>query len=182
MGSLLLSPRSWHAQDFVCAWVESPFSPVLWKSCNQIGLAFKVRFPGDYQNHFRIPRLRSLTRDSEPSQQCENFFYIIVLQIVGYPHRRYGIWFYCIGTPPTILLLLLFCLWTLGILFGEFQNHPANGCSTASCDFSAFIGGDECMFFFSISLNRKPKSFLMRVKEKWNKLRSWHPVPTLQGK
>lgn len=33
-----------------CLWpsrLESPFPPVLWKSCNQIPLAFKVRFPGD---------------------------------------------------------------------------------------------------------------------------------------
>ena len=41
-------PRSWHAQDFVCALQEwSLFPPVLWKSYNQILLAFKVRLSGD---------------------------------------------------------------------------------------------------------------------------------------
>ena len=42
--SLLLSPGSWCAQDFVCALQES-VSPVLWKFCSQIPLAFKVKFP-----------------------------------------------------------------------------------------------------------------------------------------
>ena len=30
--------------------LESLFPPVLWKSCNQTSLAFKVRFPGDSQS------------------------------------------------------------------------------------------------------------------------------------
>ena len=77
MGSLLLSPRSWYAQDFVCAWVASPFPPVLWKSCNQIGLAFKVRFPGDSQFFSWIPRLGNLTWGSEHSQWWKNFIGII---------------------------------------------------------------------------------------------------------
>ena len=41
--SLLLSPGSWYAQGFVCAFPES-FPPVLWKFCNQILLAFKIKF------------------------------------------------------------------------------------------------------------------------------------------
>ena len=41
MGSLLLPPGSWYAHYFVCALQESLFPPVLWKSCNQIPLAFK---------------------------------------------------------------------------------------------------------------------------------------------
>ena len=41
--SLLLSPGSWCVQGFVCALQES-FSPVLWKFCDQIPLAFKVKF------------------------------------------------------------------------------------------------------------------------------------------
>ena len=36
---------SWYAQGFVCALQES-VSPVLWKFCSQIPLAFKVRFLG----------------------------------------------------------------------------------------------------------------------------------------
>ena len=44
-------------------------------------LAFKVRFPGDPQSLCQIPRLGSLTWASEPSQQWENVFGIIVLQL-----------------------------------------------------------------------------------------------------
>ena len=44
VGSLLLSPGSWCAQGFVCA-LQQSVSPVLWKFCNQIPLAFKVKFP-----------------------------------------------------------------------------------------------------------------------------------------
>ena len=93
------------------------FPLVLWKSCNQIPLAFKVRFPGDSQSFCQIPRLGSLTWGWEPSQQWENFFGIIVLQFVGHPPGGYGIWFYCDCAPPTILLQFLLCLWTWGILF-----------------------------------------------------------------
>ena len=48
VGSLLLSSGSWCTQDFVCALQES-VSLVLWKFCNQIPLAFKVKFPGGSQ-------------------------------------------------------------------------------------------------------------------------------------
>ena len=54
VGSLLLSPGSWWAQGFVCALLES-VSPALWKLCNQITLAFKVKFPGSSQSHCQIP-------------------------------------------------------------------------------------------------------------------------------
>ena len=90
--------------------------PVLWKPCNQILLGFKVRFPGDSQSLCWIPRLGSLMWCSEPSQQWENFFVIIVLPFVGHPPSRFGIWFYCDYAPPTISLKLL-CLWTWGISF-----------------------------------------------------------------
>ena len=45
VGTLLLSPGSWCAQGFVCALLES-VSQVLWKLCNQIPLASKVKFCG----------------------------------------------------------------------------------------------------------------------------------------
>ena len=42
------------------------FAPVLWKACNQMPLAFKVRFPGDSQSLCWIPRLGSdLMAESE---------------------------------------------------------------------------------------------------------------------
>ena len=84
--SLLLSPGSWYAQGFVCALKES-VSPVLWKFCNQIPLAFKVKSIGDSQSFFcQILRLGSLLWSLELSHQCENFFGIIVLQFVSCPH------------------------------------------------------------------------------------------------
>ena len=58
-GSLLLSPGSWCTQTFVCA-LQASVSPDLWKFCNQIPLAFKVRFPGGSQSLCLIPRLGNL--------------------------------------------------------------------------------------------------------------------------
>ena len=68
-------------------------SRVLWKFSNQILLCFKVRFPGDFQSLWQIPWLESLKWGLELSQQCNNFFGIIVLQLVGHPPSRYGVWF-----------------------------------------------------------------------------------------
>ena len=48
--------------------LESLFSPVLWKSCNQIPMAFKAIFPGGSQSLCQVPRLGSLMCSSEPSQ------------------------------------------------------------------------------------------------------------------
>ena len=70
------------AQGFVCAHQESA-SRVLWKFCNQIPLAFRVKFPGGSQSLCRIPSLGNLLWSLELWQQCENFFGIIVLQVVG---------------------------------------------------------------------------------------------------
>ena len=52
----LFSPGSWGAQGFVCALQES-VSPVLWKFCNQIPLASKVKFPGGGRGWFLSPLL-----------------------------------------------------------------------------------------------------------------------------
>ena len=47
-------PGSWCTQGlFVPSRVESLFCPVLWKSCNQIALAFTVRLTGDSQSFAR---------------------------------------------------------------------------------------------------------------------------------
>ena len=81
VGSLLLSPGSWCSQRFVCALQES-VSPVLWKLCNQVPLAFKVKFPGVSQSLCQITRLANLFWALEIFQQCENFFGIIIFQFV----------------------------------------------------------------------------------------------------
>ena len=124
--------------------VQSLFPPVLWKYCNQIPLAFKVRFPGESQSLCGIPRLGSLMWGSEPSQQWENFFGIIVLQFVGCPLGGYGIWFYRDCTP-TMSLQFLLVFGSRVSFFNRFQHPPVNVCSTAGCDFGALAGGDEHM-------------------------------------
>ena len=94
--------------------VKSLISPVRWRCCDQILLVFKIRFPGDSQFLGQIVRLGSLMWGLEPSQLCESFFAIIVLQFVG--HQPSRIWFYGNCAPPTILLRLLLCPWTRGII------------------------------------------------------------------
>ena len=54
VGSLFLSPGSWCALGFVCALQES-VSPGLWRFCNQILLASKVKFPGYSESFARFP-------------------------------------------------------------------------------------------------------------------------------
>ena len=106
-----------HARFHLCApRLESLFPPVLWKFDNQIPLAFKVRFPQDFQSLCQIPRLGSLMLGSEPPQWRENFFGIIVLQFVGQSPGGHGVWFHHDCAPPTISLRLL-CHWALGIFF-----------------------------------------------------------------
>ena len=113
VGSLFLSPGSWCAQDLLCALQESLFPPVLRKSCNQIPLTFKVRFPGDSQFLGWIPRLRRLMCSLEPSQNCENFFGVIVLLFVSRPPRGYKIWFIII-----VPVLLFFCVCGFSFVLG----------------------------------------------------------------
>ena len=109
--------------------VESLFPQVLWKSCSQIPVAFKVWFSGNSSSHCQTPRLGSLTWGSEPSLQWVDFHGKIVLQFVSHTPSGYGIWFYCDCTPPTVSLQLLLCVWMWGIFFGEFQRLPVDGCS-----------------------------------------------------
>ena len=90
-GSRLLPPGSWCMQGFVCVLQESLFHPILWKFYNQIPLTFKVRFPRDSQSLCQIPRSGSLMWGLEPSQKCENFSGINILQFVGCPPGGYGI-------------------------------------------------------------------------------------------
>ena len=96
---------SFHKVVFVSS--KRLFSPVLWKFCNHILLAFKVRFPGDSPSLCWIPKLGSLIWGSGLSQQWETFFGIPVLQFVGCPSDRSRIGFYHFCTPPTVSSLSL---------------------------------------------------------------------------
>ena len=75
--------------------VESLFTPLLLKSCNQIPLAFKVWFSRNSSSCCQTPSLGSLRWGSEPSLQWVHFCGISVLQSVSHPRSSYGIWFYC---------------------------------------------------------------------------------------
>ena len=110
IGSLLLSSLFWWMQYFVCALQD--WSLCFPQFCNQILLAFKVRFPWNSQSLCGISKVGSLTWGSEPSQWWEIFFCIIVLQFVGHTPSGYEIWFYHHCVPPTILLQLILCRWT----------------------------------------------------------------------
>ena len=48
---------------------------------------------------------------------------------MGHSPGRYEIGFYHDCVLPTILSQLLLCLWMWGIIFGELQHSPADGCS-----------------------------------------------------
>lgn len=104
----------------------SLFPPVLWKSCNQIQMGFKVIFPEDSQALCQVPRLGSLTWGSKPAQQWENSFGLSVLEFVGDPPGGYGVWFCRDCALPTVLLQLLLGLWTRDIFFWRF---PSFSCS-----------------------------------------------------
>ena len=59
VGFLILSPGPWGTQGFACA-LQEPISLVLWKFCNQISVASKIKFPGGSQTLYQIPRLGNL--------------------------------------------------------------------------------------------------------------------------
>ena len=99
--------------------LESLFPPVLWKSCDQIPLAFKVRFPGEFPVPLSDPQAGKPGVRFRTFKTVENFFGIIFLQFVGHLPDGNRISFYCDCAPPTILLRLL-CLWTwLSFLVGS---------------------------------------------------------------
>ena len=78
------APFSWDLVPIkFCLYPPRICFPVLQKFCNQIPLAFKVKFPRGSQSLCWIPRLGNLLWALELLQQCENFFDRIILQFVG---------------------------------------------------------------------------------------------------
>ena len=82
VGSLLISPGPWCTQCVVCA-LKEYVSPVLWRICNQIPLASKVKFSGGSQSLSWIPMMGNVLRVLELLSQCKNFFDIIILKFAG---------------------------------------------------------------------------------------------------
>ena len=170
--SLLLSSGSWCTKIlFVPPRLESLFPLVLWKSYNQIQPAFKVRFP-EGSHPLMDPQAGKPDVGSEPSQQYENFFGIIVVKFVGHPPSRHGIWFYHGYAPLTVSLQFL-CFWMWGLsFFFFFWWAPASSCWWLfnSCNFGVLTGGDEHMSYSAI-LNWK--SSLLLFFFNWRKLSLW---------
>ena len=146
--SLLLSPGPWCAQIlFVpskCSCFPQSYESSLIKShwplkSSSLGIS-------------QILRLGRLTWCLEPSQQCENFFGIIVLQFMSHPLCRYGIWFYHNCSSHTASLWLLLCPWIWGVLCWWIPVSSFSGCSTVSWDFGALAEEDEFMSFYSAIL------------------------------
>ena len=96
---------------------------------------------------------------SEPTQQKQNFFGIIVLQFVVTDPVGLGFDFIMI-VPLLLSHCGFFFVFGCGVsFFSRFWHPPGNGCS-ATCDFSVLTGGDECTSFYSAILNwRLPISF-----------------------
>ena len=154
MGSVLLSSGSWCMQNFVYAlpdwslsFPQSSWSPII-KSCwsswpHSLGItSLFVGSPG-WEVWCGVPNLYNSVRTS----------LVFLFSSLSHPPRGYRIWFYHDCAPPTILLKLFLCLWTWGIFFWWVTASPVNDCSTASCSFVAFAGGNEHMSFYSTILN-----------------------------
>ena len=142
MGSLFLFPGSWCAHCFVCALRASPFSPVLWKFCNQIPLSFKVGFPG-FPSLCRIPRLGSLMWVGPRSFAVGEFLWYCGSSVwVTHPAGM--------GFDFNMIAPLLPSRCSFSFVLGHgvsffWSKHPrVNGCSAASCDFG--VPTDECTF------------------------------------
>ena len=129
------------------------FLPLLWKSYNQILLAFQVRFPRDSlslcwspgwetwhgaQNHHNSGRTSLVLLFSS--------LWVTLLAGMGFDFMGFD----C--APPTISLWLL-CLWMRAFFFGGFHCPPVNGCSKVSCNFGSLTGRDEYTSFYSTLLN-----------------------------
>ena len=128
--------------------LESVFPPVLWKSCSQVPLAFKVIFPRDSQSLYWIPRLGSLTQGLEPLQQWENFLVLLFSSLwithsagMGFDLNMFvpllpswcgfffvfghGISFFLVGSSVVLLVVVQKVVAILVLLQEEMSAHPS---------------------------------------------------------
>ena len=125
--SLLLSSESWCMQDFVCALQEwSPYFPQ-WKSCSQIPLAFKVRFPGDSQTLCQVPGLEAWCGVQNLNKSGKTS---LVLLFFNLSPTRWT-WDLIIVILPLLLSHCgFFLVFGRGVsFFGGFWGPPVGGCS-----------------------------------------------------
>ena len=100
--------------------VESLFPPVLWSSCTQALLAFKVKCSGGSSSWCQTLRMGSLTWGSELSLLWGNLCDIIIFQFVCHPPAGMG--FDYITKAPLLLSLCGFFFvfgWKISFLVGS---------------------------------------------------------------
>ena len=122
------------------------FPLVLWKSCNQIPLAFKVRFPGDSQSLCQIARLEACCGVQNLHNSGRTSLVLLFSSLwVTYPAGM--------GFDFIVIVLLLpsccgfFFVFGHGVsFFGMFRHPPMDGCLIGSGDFGNLKGGDEHTF------------------------------------
>ena len=109
VGSQILSSESWCVQDLLVPSKTGIFPPVLWKSYNQIPLAFKVRFPGDSQSLCWIPRLESLTEDLHKPKLQKNQLMHFMSQYLKRNKSSFRFWlnFKCLSTFEFTVFMFL---------------------------------------------------------------------------
>ena len=137
--SLLFSFESQYMQSFVCVlWDWSLFPPVLWKSNNQIPLAFKVRFPGDFQSLLSDPQAGMPDVGFRTFTTVGKLLWYYCSPVCGSP--TWWVWDLILSIMPLLSpCCSFFFVFGHGVsFFGGFQHLPVNGCSTASCNFGAF--------------------------------------------
>ena len=149
--------------------VESLLPPVLWRSCSQAPLPFKVKYSGGSSSPYQTPSLGSLMWDSQLSLLWKNFSDIIILQFVIRPPKGYGICLYDECILPTILLSFFFMSLGVGSFFGRFKSFFISGCSAVSFDFGVLVGEGELKVLLLCQLVSSPnqeKCFL-KQRERW---------------
>ena len=153
MGSMITSPGSWCTQDLVCALQEWSFC--FPKSCRI--LVIKSHWPSK-SDFLGIPNPYARSLGWEARHGTQNFHNSRRISLIF----LYGLWVthpaeigfdFIVTALPTISCGFFLVFGCRLSFFCGFQCPPINGCSTASCNFGALMGGDEYTFFYSAILN-----------------------------
>lgn len=175
---VIVFPRSQWSGNIVYALrsVVSVFPRPVCSSCTRVPMASKVRMLWGLLLLMTDSQVGSLTRGSELSILCENLCGIY-FPVCGLPPSRYGIWLYCKGDHPTVLLDVQYLLdiesMDAEYLFWMFQPCFADGCSAVSRDSDVSMGRAELKSFYPTilhlisSLQCSPSDNSVRGSQPW---------------